>query len=152
MGSRFGHILDAATQLHATALRYRDAGVLICGPSGAGKSALALQLVALGAQLIADDQVMLHRSGDHVIVSRPSDLPQAIEARGFGMIDMACAEPARLALLVDLSRVSQSRYTDPSYETVIGCRVEVMTKIDAVHFPAAILAYLGGKGRYQVDN
>ena len=31
-------------------------GLLILGPSGAGKSALALQLIALGARLVADDR------------------------------------------------------------------------------------------------
>ena len=36
---------------------------MITGASGAGKSALALQLIALGAELVADDRTELWREG-----------------------------------------------------------------------------------------
>jgi len=46
-------------QLHATAVAFDQKAVVITGPSGAGKSSLALQMMAFGADLVADDQVIL---------------------------------------------------------------------------------------------
>ena len=43
--------------LHASCIAVHGRGVLILGPSGAGKSSLALQLMALGADLVADDMI-----------------------------------------------------------------------------------------------
>jgi HPr kinase/phosphorylase len=45
--------------LHASAVSLDGNGVLICGASGTGKSTLALQLMALGAELIADDGIWI---------------------------------------------------------------------------------------------
>ena len=55
----------APLRLHASCVAL-DPGraVLILGPSGAGKSRLALGLMALGAHLVADDQVELRGASD----------------------------------------------------------------------------------------
>ncbi|MEO1532556.1 MAG: serine kinase, partial [Pseudomonadota bacterium] len=45
--------------LHASAVALGERGLLILGPSGAGKTRLALELVALGAELVADDRVIV---------------------------------------------------------------------------------------------
>ena len=52
---------DDATTLavHATCVAVNGKGVLIVGASGSGKSTLALQMLAMGAELVADDQVIL---------------------------------------------------------------------------------------------
>ena len=42
--------------LHGSCVAVEGRGVLIVGPSGAGKSSLALALMALGAELVADDR------------------------------------------------------------------------------------------------
>jgi HPr kinase/phosphorylase len=42
--------------LHATTVAIGGRGVLILGPSGSGKSGLALELMAMGAGLVADDR------------------------------------------------------------------------------------------------
>lgn len=135
--------------LHATAIRHKQSAVVILGPSGAGKSALALQLLALGAKLIADDQVTLTCADTEIIASRPDGLPEAIEARGFGLIGITCAAPASLRLVVDLERRATERFMQPNFMDFWGRHVEVMAKIDAAHFPATILVYLEGSGRYE---
>jgi len=49
--------MTATTTIHASCVAVDGKGLLITGASGSGKSALALQLMAFGAHLIADDRV-----------------------------------------------------------------------------------------------
>ena len=49
--------------LHATTVALAGQGVLILGPSGSGKSGLALQLMAMGAELVADDRTIVTARG-----------------------------------------------------------------------------------------
>lgn len=95
--------------IHASAVSLQGQGVLILGPSGSGKSTLALELLSLGAQLIADDRVLLHREGDSVIASCPETLRGLIEARGIGILNAEVAEPTRVALVVDLGQAEPDR-------------------------------------------
>jgi len=74
------------TTLHASCVALQDKGLLILGPSGSGKSALALQLMALGAVLVADDYTDLVRCDDRVIARCPAALRGLIEARGIGIL------------------------------------------------------------------
>jgi len=78
-------------------------GVLILGPSGAGKSRLALALIAAGAQLVADDQVLLFAGGGGLYARAPRSIAGLIEARGLGLLRLAACRLARIVLAVDLS-------------------------------------------------
>ena len=49
--------------LHASAVAMPDGLVVICGPSGAGKSTLAAVLAGRGHPLVADDMLVVARSG-----------------------------------------------------------------------------------------
>ena len=69
-----------AKTVHASCVACDGAGVLILGASGAGKSGLALNLMALGAALVADDRVVLSREGDVVLAACPLPLRGLIEA------------------------------------------------------------------------
>ena len=46
-------------------------GVLIVGSSGSGKSSLAINLLALGSKLVADDQCELVKKNNRFSVSKP---------------------------------------------------------------------------------
>lgn len=67
-----------------------DLGVLIVGPAGVGKSELALELLARGHRLVADDVVEMRRlPGDILIGSAPALLQDFLEVRGLGVLDVA---------------------------------------------------------------
>jgi serine kinase of HPr protein (carbohydrate metabolism regulator) len=79
-----------------------DAGVLLLGESGSGKSDLALRLIALGAQLVADDRVELFAADGLLMARAPESLAGLIEARGLGIVALPFAAQARIALAVEL--------------------------------------------------
>ena len=57
--------------LHASCVAVKGRALLITGPSGTGKSALALQMMALGADLVADDQTLLQPRAGKLIATAP---------------------------------------------------------------------------------
>ena len=73
--------------LHATAVAVGARGLLITGASGSGKSTLALQLIALGATLVADDRVIVTPTAEGAVrLSAPTATKGLIEARGLGLL------------------------------------------------------------------
>ncbi|MFS4437913.1 HPr kinase/phosphorylase [Paracoccaceae bacterium GXU_MW_L88] len=86
-----------AVTCHGTAISVGDSGLLIRGESGSGKSGLALTMLALGAALVADDQVQIAGG----CLSAPERIAGMIEARGLGLIRLP-ARRARLCYVVDL--------------------------------------------------
>jgi HPr kinase/phosphorylase len=71
-----------------TLLRVYDRGVLIRGESGTGKSDLALELIARGHKLVADDAVNISFIGSMLIGEAPSMLVGYLEVRGLGVLDI----------------------------------------------------------------
>lgn len=130
------------TRMHGTAVAIGEVAVLLTGPSGAGKSSTALQLMAYGAQLIADDQVELFLGRGTVMVRKPATLPDLIEARGVGLLAAPLADPARLGLVVDMARLAKSRCPEPRNIQILGIDIPKLDKVEGSHFPAAILLYL----------
>ena len=91
------------TNIHATCVRYRRAGILLIGKSGSGKSDLALRLIALGAKLVADDRTDLTVRNGALIATPPKTIAGLLEIRGLGIVETPNAASARIALVVDLS-------------------------------------------------
>lgn len=75
--------------LHATLIARHSPGgwrgVLLRGASGAGKSSLALRAASLGFRLVADDRVIVWRSGATLFGRAPDTLAGLIEVRGVGV-------------------------------------------------------------------
>ena len=116
---------ETTSQIHATAIALEDRrAALILGPSGSGKSDLALRCILQGAwidgrhcaaMLVADDQVIVERQGPYLVARPPGAIAGRIEVRGIGIVPMAHASPATIALaveLVDAPRVE--RLPDPA--------------------------------------
>lgn len=96
--------------LHGTFLHVHGVGVLLEGRAGAGKSALALDLIARGHALVADDAVEFARPAPAIVVGRsPAVIEGYLETRGLGVLDVrrmhgarAVRSVARLDLIVTL--------------------------------------------------
>jgi HPr kinase/phosphorylase len=76
------------SQLHAVLVRVFDTGVLLIGDSGIGKSECALELIAKGHQLIADDSVRAVANGETLIGKAPALTRHLLEIRGLGIINV----------------------------------------------------------------
>ena len=113
--------------VHATAIAIEGDAVLLRGPSGAGKSDLALRLIEGGARLLADDQTLLRRVDNHVLVRAPAAIAGLIEVRGVGVVRVDSLEEAPLALVVDLVPSAQvERIPDNRVEVVLGLAIPQM--------------------------
>ena len=128
--------------LHASCVTAGGRGLLILGPSGAGKSALALQLIALGAQLVSDDQTELTVAGGVLLARPPTALRGLIEARGMGILHCPFAEETPVHLVADLASIETDRLPPPRKVTLLGVSCDLVHLSHGGHFPAAMMCYL----------
>ena len=128
--------------VHASCVALEGRGLLILGASGQGKSALALELMAMGAALVADDRVILRREGEALIVTVPEAIAGRIEARFVGLLNATPAGPVALALAVDLDRTEAERLPPRRSVNLLGISLPLVHNSETRHFPATILQYL----------
>lgn len=136
------HCKHIPCQVHATCVVVDGRGLLIVGRSGAGKSALALQLMAFGATLVADDYCDLTSCANGVMASRPDSLPEAIEARSVGLLAAPCAGPTLLAAVLDLDCPTDERLPALQYSQLGDHEVPYIKGSTASHLPAALFHFL----------
>ena len=130
------------TQVHGTTVAIGGRGLLILGPSGSGKSTLALQLMAVGAELVADDRTDLIRDGGAVVASCPPALAGRIEARGVGLLHAAAHPPVPLALLADLGAPEDARLPPLWRHDLLGVGLPLVPGPYRPHLYAALRQYL----------
>lgn len=95
--------------LHASCVQVGTCGVLVLGASGTGKSTLALALMGMGADLVADDRTRVRVSGARLLAEAPAAIRGRIEARGIGVLGADAVRPATVGLVVDLDRHEDQR-------------------------------------------
>lgn len=103
--------------IHGTCLSIGGEGVLLLGQPGSGKSDLALRLIdgsgtglsgaMRRALLVADDQVVIRKSGGRLIASPPPSLAGKMEIRGLGIAELPVAHDVSLRLAVRLTPAAE---------------------------------------------
>ncbi len=136
--------------LHATAVVFEGKGLLILGPSGSGKSSLALELMARGASLVADDRCVFRSENGRLVVSPPLSIAGQIEARGIGILNADFIGEALIDLIVDLGRSSTERLPSQLTMSIAGVTLPIVCKVENPSFPALLLQYLR-RGRRDVE-
>ncbi|MCK8463896.1 HPr kinase/phosphatase C-terminal domain-containing protein [Aliiroseovarius sp. S1339] len=132
---------------HATTIAVGESAAMITGPSGSGKSSLALELIGLGAKLVADDLSLVELKNDVLHVLAPDRLQGVIEARGVGLIHVPWISSARLQLVVDLSENELERHPQSHrVTTVAGCDIDLVLRVDAPYFACAVYHLLRNGG------
>ncbi len=137
---------DATPQppnLHASAVAFGpNSGILITGPSGAGKSTMALGLIEQGAQLVADDQILIARAGNALFARAPRSIAGMIELRGFGLIRLTPRRLARLRLVIDLSKPEERRLPPLETRSIAGVVLPLRHATPGPLFLSAIKHYI----------
>lgn len=128
--------------LHASCVAVNGRGLLVLGKSGAGKSALALQLMALGAELVADDRTDLWREEDRIFATAPPALAGLIEARGVGILRVPALDRAEIGLVADLDQRECNRLPPLRHMMVLGTRLPLVHGAENAHLAPALLQYL----------
>ncbi len=95
-------LAQSSMVLHATTIDISGRGASIIGKSGVGKSGLAIKLMAMGADLVSDDQTLLKCVNDKIFLTKPRQVPCAIEARGIGLIPVPAKKTSELFCFVKL--------------------------------------------------
>ena len=98
-------------------------GVLIVGSSGSGKSSLAINLLALGSKLVADDQCELVKKNNRFSVSKPASLPNSIEIRGIGLVSVPMVVETSLDWVVNMDEAETERMPNLRFTEIGGYRV-----------------------------
>jgi HPr kinase/phosphorylase len=93
-------------QIHGDLVEVHGVGTLILGPSGIGKSETALELIARGQRLVADDLVCVRREGPALFGRAPDLIRHHMEIRGLGILSVedlygpnAIRDEARIELI-----------------------------------------------------
>lgn len=115
---------------------------MILGASGSGKSSLALDMMALGATLVADDRVCLAQQDQKIIASVPPALAGLIEARGIGLLHATPGDPVPLACVIDLDQVETSRMPPQRHIQLVGQSIALLFRVETPHFSSALVQYL----------
>ncbi|GGE15670.1 hypothetical protein GCM10011529_22550 [Polymorphobacter glacialis] len=135
--------------IHATAVALGGRAVLLLGPPGSGKSDLALRLVDRGWRLVADDRVILTRTGDELLAAVPETIADMIEVRGIGVVPLATA-PAVVALAIDLD-AQPERLPEPATTDYLGLAIPLIGLdpfgVSAVQKVELALRHLGLQAR-----
>jgi HPr kinase/phosphorylase len=134
--------------IHATTVSVDGRALMIMGPAGRGKSALGLQMIALGAQLVADDQTALNDLDGVLMAAAAPNISGVIEARGIGLLRANSVAQAQVIAVVDLDQTppagacAPTRLPDPSYTEFLGLKCRALPAVAAAYAPAAYLQFL----------
>ena len=124
--------------VHASCISVSGKGLLIMGESRSGKSALALQLIALGADLVADDKTYLLSNEDCIRASSPQTIRGSIEARGVGILKSPSVDSTKLCYIVNMDKVERHRLPDERSFTLLGHTYPLYYRIDGIHFASSL--------------
>ncbi|MEM8592251.1 MAG: serine kinase [Pseudomonadota bacterium] len=127
--------------MHASCVEWEGRGLLIAGPSGSGKSSLALELMAYGAGLVADDRTFLWDKGA-LWARAPESLPRAIEGRGFGLLKAELTGQAQIVAAVALPRRNAARMPQYDEISLLSQSIPLLHRPASGPFGAMLLQYL----------
>jgi HPr kinase/phosphorylase len=132
--------------VHASTVAFVQAeqahAIVLAGKSGSGKSSLALELLALGARLVSDDQTILSAEGGVLVATAPDPIRGLIEWRGVGLLPAQPLDRAQVVAWMDLDAPALKRLPEPAWKTVLGVRVPYLHKPDTGPVAAGLRQYM----------
>jgi HPr kinase/phosphorylase len=132
--------LSPSTSVHGVLLDVLGVGILLLGKSGIGKSETALDLVARGHRLVADDIVNIRQRAPKLLYGSGSGIIRHhMEIRGLGIINIkdlfgisAVRDTKKIELVVELAEWDSSQEydrlgLDDQFYRVLGLEIPMLT-------------------------
>lgn len=136
----------ACQMLHATTVCIDGRAAVIIGASGTGKSGLALQMIGLGASLLADDKTEICAKKSEKQTSLFARVPKAlsglIEARSVGILRLPYVAQAEVAFFVDLDQIEVDRLPPQRSFSILAQKAPLFHRAEGDHFAAALVQVL----------
>lgn len=127
------------SNIYATCISIKGAGVLLLGKSGSGKSDLALRLIEnKEAVLVADDRTDICLKEGMIYAYASDNIKGLLEVRGIGLIKFAYVEDIPVKLAVELVEDAKKveRMSEAEFFEIKGCRIPLI-KLYAFEVSAA---------------
>jgi HPr kinase/phosphorylase len=137
--------LNDSLIMHATCVDINGSGVLIVGRSGSGKSSLAINLIALGSTLVADDQCEIVKKNKKLSVFKPTSLPSSIEIRGVGLVSVPMVVETSLDWVVNMDEAETQRMPDLQFTEIDGYRIPTIFGKNMDDFASRIYVLVSNK-------
>ena len=103
-------VIEPDAYLHGSAVAIGEHALFITGAAGSGKTTLAMEMIAHGADLVADDRVGIAPDDNgRLWLSASPNIAGLVEVRGFGLIRLATRPRAVLKLIADLDHSETER-------------------------------------------
>ncbi len=135
---------DGAIRIHASCAELNGRAALFTGASGSGKSSQCLALIALGATLVSDDQVVLTRDGTDLIAAAAPGIEGMIEARGLGILKAKFTTRARIVVVVDMDTTELQRLPPMRTQNFHGVDVPKINGRENAFLAPSLLTLLAG--------
>ncbi|MDE0304706.1 MAG: serine kinase [Albidovulum sp.] len=132
----------AETVVHASAVSWKSRAALLLGRSGSGKSRHALEMMAMGAGLVADDRTRLRRRGNFVFASAPESILGKIEARGVGILRADYAGEAKVVVAVDLDTEELERLPPRRSFRLLSVEIDLVLGAKMESLAAKVIQHL----------
>ncbi len=130
--------------IHATSVAINGSGLLITGPSGCGKSGLAIQLIALGAILVSDDQTLLVQTPSGIEMRAPVTIGGKIEARFLGILECAYLPSTQLSFVVSLEQDEPDRLPQPRKIVIGSAQIDLINGANVPNLASALMVRFSG--------
>lgn len=127
---------------HATVVSIGNRGILIIGKSGSGKSSLAVELISLGAKLVADDQVYLRQVDNQILAQTPQNLSGLIEMRGIGIAELPFEKSTFIKIVVDLDEAVSERVPNANLITIGSTKLASLAGLHILNLSAKLFVLM----------
>ncbi|WP_255569841.1 HPr kinase/phosphorylase [Actibacterium sp. 188UL27-1] len=125
--------------MHASTVAVAGKGLLILGASGAGKSALAIEMLALGAALVADDRTIVERCDTTLMARAPGPIRNLLEMRGIGLLTVPSMDQVVVHRAIDLDQIEVARLPQTYAIELLGVQLPLFRRPEGSHLASALM-------------